>query len=760
MEKSALKTKSSDLIITSTNVWKSFETGDNYTTVLKDIALSIKKGEFVVLFGPSGCGKSTLLNTLMGLEHPDKGDIKFKGMEIWNLNSDDRAVIRKSDIGIVYQQQNWLKSLNVLENVAVIGSLLGVDKHKAEDIAMEKLKLVGMTHRAKYKPYELSSGEQQRISLARALMSDPSLIIADEPTGNLDVKSGLIIMNILKDLSKAGKTILTVTHNPEHFEFADRILFMIDGRIRKNINVTKDNIDEIKKGAVEEIEKFVEGTEKGEIEEKEKAPKPVPYVEEPSKGKDKIKHALDSLKFLAVYTLSMLLLLLLYIPAYILDKIFLKKGKLSSRARDFIIKIFNVSEGRKQGIVASINSWELGEISLSYLMEKKSRTIITVLGIGVGIGFITFLLSIGYGLEGLVIDEIAEIEEMRQVTVNPVVGSKVVLDEENYEIISNIDGVKDVHPLINVATTVYYKDSQTDIVAYGVNSNYLDVTKEIFLAGGNFDQTEQEIVVDSNLLELLGLDTQDIIGEKFSLEFIPVDQEIDIVKAEEESSLEKVRGTYDDRVEYTIAGVVDNGDSPVIFFPIDDAKKYGIENYSEVLVSLTDNSDMVAVRKEIETLGMETTSVMDTVAQVENLFKYLRIGLAGLGIIAFLIAVLGMINTLTVSLMERTREVGLLKSIGMRSNEVEKLFITESLLIAFFGGVSGILLGYLFGVGVSLIISVISVSRGGEYLAISKMPIYLIVGVIFVSVLIGFLTGLYPSKRAVKMSPLDALRYE
>jgi putative ABC transport system permease protein len=393
-------------------------------------------------------------------------------------------------------------------------------------------------------------------------------------------------------------------------------------------------------------------------------------------------------------------------------------------------------------------------------MEKKSRTIITVLGIGVGIGFITFLLSIGYGLEGLVIDEIAEIEEMRQVTVNPVVGSKVVLDEENYEIISNIDGVKDVHPLINVATTVYYKDSQTDIVAYGVNSNYLDVTKEIFLAGGNFDQTEQEIVVDSNLLELLGLDTQDIIGEKFSLEFIPVDQEIDIVKAEEESSLEKVRGTYDDRVEYTIAGVVDNGDSPVIFFPIDDAKKYGIENYSEVLVSLTDNSDMVAVRKEIETLGMETTSVMDTVAQVENLFKYLRIGLAGLGIIAFLIAVLGMINTLTVSLMERTREVGLLKSIGMRSNEVEKLFITESLLIAFFGGVSGILLGYLFGVGVSLIISVISVSRGGEYLAISKMPIYLIVGVIFVSVLIGFLTGLYPSKRAVKMSPLDALRYE
>jgi putative ABC transport system permease protein len=625
---------------------------------------------------------------------------------------------------------------------------------------MEKLKIVGMTHRADYKPYELSSGEQQRISLARSLMSKPSLIIADEPTGSLDVKSGQKVMKLLKDLSQEGKTVLMVTHNPEYLEYADRVLFMLDGRIRKDVVIKDQDVNQMKLKIVEDLEAFISETEKGNVVQEEKAPEPVPYKEELPKGRDKILQFFDCMKFVFVFTISMFLLLILFTPAYILEKLIFKKSDISSKASNLIIKIFNKLEGKKKGVESSISSWDLGEISLSYLMEKKSRTLITVLGVGVGIGFITFLLSLGYGLESLVIEEVAEIEEMRQVNVNPVVGSEVVVDEENYEIISNIDGVHDTHPLINVATTVYYGDSQTDIVAYGVHSDYLDVTRETFLRGESFTEGNQEIVVDSNLLEVLGIEEQDIIDDNLSLEFIPVDREIDVVEVEEEKRLANIQGAYDDRVEYKVVGVIDNGDSPVIFFPIDDAIELGINDYSEVLVSLTENSDMIAVRREIETLGMETTSVMDTVAQIENLFRYLRIGLAVLGTIAFLIAVLGMINTLTVSLMERTREVGLLKSIGMRSNEVRRMFITESMLIAFFGGVSGVALGALFGFLISLIISGISMSSGGDYLAISKIPLYLIAGVIFISVVIGFLTGLYPSKRAVRMSPLDALRYE
>jgi ABC-type lipoprotein export system ATPase subunit/ABC-type lipoprotein release transport system permease subunit len=759
MTKTAPEPKSSNIIVTSTNLWKSFETGDQYTTVLKDISLEINKGEFVILFGPSGCGKSTFLNTLMGLEHPDKGDIKFMGMDIWNLNSDDRAGIRKSNVGIIYQQQNWLKSLDVLDNVSLIGSLLGYDKNEAEALAMEKLKLVGMTHRAHYKPYELSSGEQQRISLARSLMSDPSLIIADEPTGNLDVKNGLKVMNILKSLTKEeNKTILMVTHNPEYLEFADRVLFMLDGRIRKDILVKDEDVNDMKRRIVDDLESFINEAQNKETKQTVEAPKPVNYDEDLPKGKDKWFQFWDSTKFVIVFTFSMILLLLLYIPAYLLQRIFFKKSNLSKKVSNLIIKIFNKLEGKKKGIQASINSWDLGEISLSHLMEKRSRTLITILGVGVGIGFITFLLSLGYGLESLVINEIAEIEEMRQVNVNPIVGSEVVLDEERYDIISNIDGITSTHPLINVATTVFFADSQTDVVAYGIESNYLDITRETFIEGKNFNNTNQEVVISQDVLEILGVDEDSIINQNLSLEFIPVDQETDMTVVDE--SLANVQGVYDDHIDYKVVGIVDNGSSPIIYFPIEDAKELGIDNYSEVLVTLDGDADMVGIRREIETLGMETSSVMDTVSQIESFFSYLRIGLAVLGAIAFLIAVLGMINTLTVSLMERTREVGLLKSIGMKSNEVRKLFITESMLIAFFGGVTGILIGALFGAGVSLILSALSISRGGQYLAISRIPIYLIISIVFVSVVIGFVTGLYPSKRAVKMSPLDALRYE
>ena len=584
--------------------------------------------------------------------------------------------------------------------------------------AMEKLQVVEMTHRADYKPYELSSGEQQRINLARSLMSNPSIIIADEPTGSLDVKNGLKVMNILKELAKGGKTILMVTHNPEYFAFADRVLFMLDGRIRKDVKVNKENVDELKRRINEDIEAFIDEAESGKKEEPIKAPSPVLYEEDLPKGREKFLQFLDCFKFLIVFTFLMLLILLFFVPAYILERLFFRKKNLSEKVSKLIIKIFKKLEGDRKNLVDSINSWELGEISLSHLMENKSRTLITVLGMGVGIGFITFLLSLGYGLENLVIGEIAEIEERRQVSINPVVGSEVVLDEERLNIISTTEGVGDAYPLINVATTVFYEGSQTDVVAYGVESEYITVTGQSFVKGGNFDDSQKEIVIGRGVLEILNIEVQDIVGKKLNLEFIPTDKEIEVLPEEE-----SVGGIYDDKIEYMVVGVVTNDSSPIIFFPIKEAMELGISAYSEVLVELNEGVEMNPVRREIETLGMETSSVMDTVSEVETFFGYLRIGLAVLGTIAFLVAVLGMINTLTVSLMERTREVGLLKSIGMRSAEVRRLFITESMLIAFFGGVSGIFLGMFFGFILSLIISGFSMTNGGEYLAVDRKSV-------------------------------------
>lgn len=744
--------KKNDVIVRTSNIWKSFNTGDHYSTILKDVSTDIKAGEFVILFGPSGCGKSTFLNTLIGLEHPDKGDVVFMGIKLWTLNSDDRALIRKKNIGIVYQQQNWLKSLNVLDNVALIGSLLGYSKEEADKLAKEKLELVGMTRRSEYKPYELSSGEQQRISLARSLVSDPSLIVADEPTGNLDVKSGLKVMQIFKDLARSGKTIVMVTHNIESLEFADRILFMLDGRIRKDIYVKKDNITEMKERITEDLELFIDESKSGLESDAKDAPAPRLYIESLLGKKARFMQIMDFIKFNIVFTFSMFLLLFLYVPAYILEHLFFKKKNLAYRAKTLVTQIFNKLEGEKKGVERSISSWDLGTISLRHLMEKKSRTLITVIGVGIGIGFITFLLSLGYGLERLVIGEMAKIEEKRQVQISPIVSSEIILDKERLDLVSSISGIKEIYPLINVATTVFYGDSQTDIVAYGVDSNYLNVTQSVFLAGTNFENSKHEVVISEDVLAILALKDNQIIGQNLILEFIPVGQE--------ETVIDDNTQIVDNRVEYLVTGIIAETSSPVLYFSNDNAKSLGIENASEALLVLEPDANMSEVRRQVETLGMETSSVMDTVSQVEVLFGYFRIGLAVIGTVAFLIAVLGMINTLTVSLLERTREVGLLKSIGMRSAEVRKLFVTESMLIAFSGGVIGVSLGFIGGAILSGVFSAISISRGGEYVIVSQIPILLTLSVVFISVLVGFLTGLYPSKRAVRMSPLDALRYE
>lgn len=746
------------IIVKIDGLWKTFKTGDQSTVVLKDITTRINKGEFVMLFGPSGCGKSTLLNVLMGLEHPDKGNINLMDMDIWNLNSDERAVIRKNSIGIVYQQQNWISALNVLENIAFIGNLIGYSKEKSEKLAQEKLKLVGMSHRSFYRPTELSVGEQQRISLARALMSDPPLIVADEPTGNLDIKTGLKIMNIFKKLAKDGKTILMVTHNIGALNFADRVLLMIDGRLLRDFKIKKGSVDIVKNKILKDMETFIQDIEENQNKNSNNAPPVRKYDDRILLSKKNIiKNFLSSLWYNVTFTISMIFLLFFYIPSLLLERKIFKKSHFSSKIKNIIKNIFNRLQYTKKHVTDSISNWDLGEISLSHLIEKKSRTLITVLGMGLGIGFITFLLSIGYGLEKLVISEIAKLEQRRQITVAPVFGSEIILDNERYQLIKDVDGVSKIYPLVNIATTLYYKDSQTDIVAYGVEPSYLEASKFVFIQGKNFTTSGKEVVIGEKVLSMLGADAEEIIGENLSLLFIPIDQEsLSNTVGENDNTL----GLYDMKISYLVTGVIEDGSYGSIYFPIEQAKELGVDDYSELLVEIGNEREVINVRKDIEALGMKTNSIMDTVSEVERIFGYVKLSLTVVGIVAYIIAILGMVNTLIVSLMERTREVGLLKAVGMQSTEVKKLFVTEAMFISFVGGIAGILFGLLGGFFLSFIFSVLSLLKGGSYLIVSRIPVVLVLLIVFCSVVIGYITGLYPSKRAVKMSPLDALRYE
>lgn len=221
-------------IIEIQDVHKSFKVGDQTLEILKGNTINVDYGDFVILFGASGSGKSTLLHIILGLEPPSSGKIYFLGEDLYKegTNEDYRSEFRKRHIGMIYQQPNWIKSLSVIENVSFPLLLLGMDKARAYQKGLEALKVVNMENWKGYIPTELSSGQQQRVALARGIINNPQIIIADEPTGNLDQESGQKLMQILKDLNdKSGKTVLMVTHDLEYLTFAKTAFRMVDGII-------------------------------------------------------------------------------------------------------------------------------------------------------------------------------------------------------------------------------------------------------------------------------------------------------------------------------------------------------------------------------------------------------------------------------------------------------------------------------------------------------------------------------------------------
>ncbi|MFZ1721747.1 MAG: ABC transporter ATP-binding protein [Microgenomates group bacterium] len=232
-----------ETILELVDTFKSFTVGSNEIQIIKGVSFSVQKGDFVIIFGPSGCGKSTLLNMLLGLEPPSKGVVKFLSDSLYEHDDDGRAQIRKKQVGMVYQQSNWIKALNVMENVYFPLTLRGVSLEERERKAMEVLKLVGMEQGALQWPTELSSGQQQRASLARALISDPVLLVADEPTGNLDSVASREIMELIKTFNKNGKTIIMVTHDLEYLSYATRSINVADGLVAQEY---KENDDRLK----------------------------------------------------------------------------------------------------------------------------------------------------------------------------------------------------------------------------------------------------------------------------------------------------------------------------------------------------------------------------------------------------------------------------------------------------------------------------------------------------------------------------------
>ncbi len=223
-------------MIRTENLTRIFRTDEVETIALNGVNIEVKDGEFVAIMGPSGCGKSTLLNILGMLDSPTEGKYWLAEEEVGHLKERDRTAYRKGRIGFVFQSFNLIDELTVEENVDLQLKYLGVKKEERKQRVLDILRKVKLSHRAKHYPHQLSGGQQQRVAIARAVVGKPSIILADEPTGNLDSKNGMEVMQLLSELNGEGTTIVMVTHSKHDATYANRIINLFDGQVVEAVN--------------------------------------------------------------------------------------------------------------------------------------------------------------------------------------------------------------------------------------------------------------------------------------------------------------------------------------------------------------------------------------------------------------------------------------------------------------------------------------------------------------------------------------------
>lgn len=382
------------------------------------------------------------------------------------------------------------------------------------------------------------------------------------------------------------------------------------------------------------------------------------------------------------------------------------------------------------------------------LVSKKLRTFLTIFGVIIGIGAIFFLLSFGLGVQNLVTKEIVGNSSVKSIDISSSNTKVVKLDRDAIEKFRNLPHVQSSGLQIASPGSMQHKGASIDTIVYGVDQGYFKLTDNTIEAGRLFtDNDAKVIVLNEAALKALGYkNANDALKGKLSITISLKD------KVPDKTSIKET---------FQIIGVVQSGSGSEVYIPTFVFENEGVKNYTQMKIITDDSKFISSLRSQIQSYGFDTTSPSDTIDQINQIFKFFNVILVGFGAIGMIVAVLGMFNTLTISLLERTREIGLMMALGGRNRDMSKLFIFEAVLLSLSGAMIGILLAVILGKIVNFGMNSFAHHRGvHDSFELFAIPIWLILALLGFMVIVGLLVAFFPAKRAKRISPIDALRRE
>ncbi|MDO8566420.1 MAG: ABC transporter permease [Candidatus Moranbacteria bacterium] len=395
--------------------------------------------------------------------------------------------------------------------------------------------------------------------------------------------------------------------------------------------------------------------------------------------------------------------------------------------------------------------FDLLKLSLRMFKARTMRTLLTILGMSVGIAAIIFLVSFGYGLQRTLLQKITTADTLVTLDVTlGETGNKEKLDNTTIEKLRTIPNVADVIPVLELAGQGKFDNITLDI---GTVSSTVSLLKNEGLKpdfGRLFTETEsQNIVITSAITKVFNVPPEEMLGKTVSLTLFQTDA----------SGQTNKNASFEPKNTYTIVGIIP-GEENIAYLSLDSLTGFSFESYTELKVKCFSTDVLNSVRAEIESQGFGVSSISETISQANKVFRVIQIVLMIFGMIALIVSAIGMFNTMTIALLERTEEIGIMKAIGASRTNISMMFIMESTLMGFLGALGGVILGYLEGKILNVLINLVANRFGGESVSLFFSPFWFVFTVIVFGAFIGFLTGVFPARKASHIDTLDALRYK